>query len=85
MIFLQRTFTSLVHAHAGRTQDAQTDKLQSARARASHILANRNLPLSLALFGNTKLAKYLFVKAVFLKLVWWVTPQFSPTRFGVQR
>jgi len=25
--FLQRTFTSLVHAHAGRTQSHQPDKL----------------------------------------------------------
>jgi len=25
VIFLQRTFTSLVHAHAGRTQVTQTD------------------------------------------------------------
>ncbi|EOW4567327.1 hypothetical protein ACOXDM_004052 [Proteus mirabilis] len=26
MIFLQRTFTSLVHAHAGRTQFVQADR-----------------------------------------------------------
>jgi hypothetical protein len=26
VIFLQRTFTSLVHAHAGRTQSAARDK-----------------------------------------------------------
>lgn len=29
--------------------------------------------------------KYLFVKAVFSKLVWWVTPQFSPNRQGYYR
>jgi hypothetical protein len=38
--FLQRTFTSLVHAHAGRTQVAQTDKKQLAFARSSLILAS---------------------------------------------
>jgi hypothetical protein len=54
-------------------------------ARSSQIIANYFAPLSKALFGNTKSTKYLFVKAVFLTFVWWVTPQFSPSRFGVHR
>lgn len=32
-----------------------------------------------ALFGTTKSTKYLIVRAVFSKMVWWVKPQFSPT------
>jgi len=31
VIFLQRTFTSLVHAHAGRTQIRATDRIQLRR------------------------------------------------------
>jgi hypothetical protein len=52
--FLQRTFTSLVHAHAGRTQGAQKDKKQLVFAPASPILTNYFLPLSEALgdFGE---------------------------------
>jgi len=61
------------------------DKLQLAGSAALHIIANNNLPIKRALFGTTKSAKYLFVKAVFSKLIWWVTPQFSPDRFGYYR
>ncbi|MCF6323063.1 MAG: hypothetical protein L3J89_01855, partial [Gammaproteobacteria bacterium] len=43
VIFLQRTFTSLVHAHAGRTQIAPADNLQRVflRIRCRSILRKK--------------------------------------------
>ena len=55
VIFLQRTLTSLVHAHAGRTQVTQTDAKQLASTRSSYILANYFAPLSKALVRQAKL------------------------------
>jgi hypothetical protein len=49
VIFLQRTFTSLVHAHAGRTQGVQTDKKQLVVFTPFNILTNNFLPLNVAL------------------------------------
>jgi hypothetical protein len=51
VIFIQRTFTSLVHAHAGRTQGIQTDKKQLAFFTPFNILANNFLPLNVALYA----------------------------------
>jgi hypothetical protein len=54
--FLQRTFTSLVHAHAGRTQVAQERAINGAgqpqSAHASHFMRRLCLPLSSALYGT---------------------------------
>jgi hypothetical protein len=53
VIFLQRTFTSLVHAHAGRTQEfSRRTNYSWLFVRASLILANCNLPLKMALCSS---------------------------------
>jgi hypothetical protein len=55
VIFLQRTFTSLVHAHAGRTQLAQVGPKNSIR------------PLSKALYGKNMI-KHFAIRKYFNKL-----------------
>jgi len=63
--FLQRTFTSLVHAHAGRTQNATTDSLKRRFfvlfATLNYRTKNRHfsLPLSIALDSPSKLGENL--------------------------
>ena len=54
--YLQRTFTSLVNTHVGRTQGAQKDKKQLVFAPASLILTNYFLPVNWALYIKSRLS-----------------------------